>query len=425
MASGRERDRHGGSGAAGAGGSAAAGPGATAAPRLLTPAFVALTLAELAYFTAVGMMYSAVPLFVRGPLRGDELASGIAVGAFFVTALILRPFAGRLSDRVGRRPLLLGGALAFAAIVLAHTIAEGLVVLVVLRLLLGVAEAFFFVAGVAALADLAPPGREGQALSINSLALYLGIAFGPLVGELLIDTGGFGLAWLGAAGFGLLTAALVARLPETRPPDEAGRPSRPSALFHRAAVGPGIALFAGVAAMSGFLSIAAPYGRDIGLEGARLVLLLYGTIVVLTRIVFSSLPDRVPPMRLVAVALLTTGAGLAVAGVVDDVPGIFAGAAVAAVGVAFLTPAIFAFIFGRVRPSERGSATGTASLFIDLGLGGGPILVGLVASAAGYPVGLVVMGMVAGAGAAWAASVAGSRGGRRRGPEEAVPSAPS
>jgi len=138
---------------------------------LLTPAFVTLTVAELAYFLAIGMMYSAVPLFAIGPIGADEVGSGIAVGAFFVTALLLRPYAGRLSDRLGRRPLLLGGSLAFALIMLAHVLVTNLVMLVALRLALGAREAFFFVAGIAALADLAPRGREGQALSFNSLAL--------------------------------------------------------------------------------------------------------------------------------------------------------------------------------------------------------------------------------------------------------------
>ena len=48
--------------------------------------------------------------------------------------------------------------------------------------MLGVGEAAFFVAGFAFLADLAPPERMGEALSYNSLGLYLGIALGPAAG---------------------------------------------------------------------------------------------------------------------------------------------------------------------------------------------------------------------------------------------------
>src|SRR3954469_2180759 len=178
---------------------------------LFTPAFVALTLSDLAYFTAGGALIGATPFFVTGPLRSGPGAVGLALGAFSVSTLALRPLAGRWADRHGRRPLLVGGALLFAVLVLGHLLVTHLAWLVVLRLLLGVAEALYFVAGFAALADLAPPGRAGEALSYNSLALYVGIAVGPIVGQELLGWGGFRLVWAGAPG--LLG---VARLPAPR-----------------------------------------------------------------------------------------------------------------------------------------------------------------------------------------------------------------
>ena len=64
---------------------------------------------------------------------------------------------------------------------------------------------------------------------------------------------------------------------------------------------------------------------------------------------------------------------------------LFLGAAVLAVGTAFLTPAVFAAIFSRVPASQRGSAAGTASVFLDLGFSGGPVVFGLVAAAGNIP----------------------------------------
>ena len=76
--------------------------------------------------------------------------------------------------------------------------ADSLVTVVLLRLLLGVAEAAFFVASLAALADLAPPSRMSEAVSYNSLGLYLGLAFGPPLGELLVRVAGFTAAGMAA-----------------------------------------------------------------------------------------------------------------------------------------------------------------------------------------------------------------------------------
>ena len=115
-------------------------------------------------------------------------------------------------------------------------------------------ESLYFVAGFAALADLAPPGRAGEALSWNSVALYLGIAVGPGIGQLLMEWRGFPAAWLGAALLALLAALLILRVPETAQPTP--QDADPVPLIHRAVIRPGLALFAGVAATAGFLALA-------------------------------------------------------------------------------------------------------------------------------------------------------------------------
>lgn len=375
-------------------------PGSLGAPdsRLFTGPFIALAIADLAYFTSAGVLILATPLFARGPLGADPVGIGIAVGAFSITALVFRPWSGRESDRRGRRPLLIAGATLAAAAILGHLFVTDLLVLVVLRLVLGVAEALFFVAGFAMLADLAPPGREGEALSFNSLALYLGIAFGPLLGETLFGVGGFPLVWIGAAGLAGLAALLSLRLPMTRPPSDVQ--SGPMVFIHRGVLRPSAGLFTGVAAVAGFLAFVAIYGRDdLAMSNTGPVLLLYGLIVVGCRIIFAKLPDRVAPFKLASAALALIAAGMAVAGLVTTVPGLFVGAAMLAFGIAFVTPAFFAAIARGLDPSERGAAFGTVSIFLDLAFGGGPVVLGLIVGAASIPTAFLVTALVPATGA--------------------------
>jgi len=369
---------------------------------LFTPAFVALTLSDLAYFIAGGALIGVTPFFVTGPLGGGPAAVGLAVGAFSVTTVILRPLAGRWADRHGRRPLLIGGALPFALLVMGHLLVTDVAWLVVLRLLLGVAEALYFVAGFAALADLAPPGRAGEALSYNSLALYVGIATGPILGQALLGRGGFPLVWAGAGVLLAVAALLAARVPETLEP--ASGPSAPAPLIHPAALVPGVGLFIGVAVVGGFLAFASLHAARLGLDLWSTVLGLFGLVVVACRILFATLPDRVPPLRLAAAALVASGAGLVLLATVPAAWSLFTGATLLAIGTAFLTPAVFAAIFSRVPASQRGSAAGTASLFIDLGLGGGPVVLGFVAAAGGIPTAFLAAAGLAAAGAVLLAS---------------------
>ncbi|SDC23439.1 Predicted arabinose efflux permease, MFS family [Geodermatophilus telluris] len=376
---------------------------------LFTPAFVALTVSDLAYCTATGALLGVTPFFVTGPLDGGPAAVGVAVGASGVTTLVLRPLAGRWADRHGRRPLLVGGASLLAVLVLGHLLVTDLAWLVVLRLLLGAAEALYVVAGFAALADLAPAGRAGEALSYNSLALYVGIAVGPVVGQALLGSGGFAAVWAGGAVLLAVAALLAARVPETLEP--VSGPSAAPPLLHPAVLLPGIGLLAGVAVVGGFTAFAPLHAARIGLDAWSTVLGLFGLVVVVCRTVFATLPDRVPPLRLAAAALGASAAGLTLVAAVPSAEGLLAGTASLAVGTAFLTPAVFAAVFSRVPPSQRGSAAGTASVFIDLGLGGGPLLLGLVASAGGIPAAFLTAAGLAAGGAVLLASrpVAGAR----------------
>src|SRR4051794_41922780 len=80
---------------------------------LFTAAFVSLALSDLAYFMAGGALIGVTPFFVAGPLGAGPVAVGVAFGAFSASTLILRPLAGRWTDRHGRRPLLIGGGAPF------------------------------------------------------------------------------------------------------------------------------------------------------------------------------------------------------------------------------------------------------------------------------------------------------------------------
>jgi MFS family permease len=368
--------------------------------RLVTPAFIALTLSELAYFTAAGLVIGVSPFFATGPLGSDEAGLGLMAAAFGLTTLLLRPVAGRWADRRGRRPLLVAGAALAAFVIGAHALTDDLVIVLGLRLLLGIGEALFFVAGVTALADLAPPGRTGEALSYNSLALYLGLALGPLLGQLTLDVSGFALAWLSGLGLCLLAALLATRVPETRTTrDDGDDEPAPRPLIHAAALGPGTVLMVGVAAMSAFLLLVGPHAEEAGLDAWSVSFLAFGGVVIVCRVLFARLPDRVSPMPLAGAALGLVAIGLGSLAVVPGITGLLAGTAVLGVGVALMTPAVFAAVFGRVPASERGSAAGTTTLFIDLGFAGGPFLAGYVAASLGLAAAFAVAGAIALSGA--------------------------
>jgi len=359
--------------------------------RLLTPAFLAVSFAALAYFVADGMALPIYPTYVHGPLLADDVALGMVFGAFSVTALVLRPWAGATADRVGRRPLLIGGAALFAVGMLGHLVAFTVPLLIVTRLVLGAAEAFFFVAALTVVSDLSPEDRRGEALSYASLSIYGGVALGPLIGELVLGEDRFAAAWLAAAAMAGVATLLAWRVPETRPEQsEAEIVAAASVLgwrrfIHPLAVIPGLVVLAGTWGMGGFFAFVKRYGESIGMDAAAPVFFVFAAVVIGLRAGLPWLPDRVGRRRVTGVGLISEAVGLTVIGLFPGVVGLMVGVALFAFGVAFLFPALVSMAVGRVPAAERGSLVGTMSAFIDLGFGLGPVVLGFIAVSAGYP----------------------------------------
>jgi predicted MFS family arabinose efflux permease len=283
------------------------------------------------------------------------------------------------------------GAALFTTVLVAHVAIADLTHLVGLRVALGAAEAAYFVGATAVLTDLAPPDRLGAAMSYSSLGLYLGLAGGPLLGEALVGWAGYDAAWLGAAALGLVALLLTRLVPST---DAASAPSDAPGL-DRGALGPGLAFVAGLAGIGGFLGFVALHARDVGLDGAGPVLLVYGGVVVVGRIALAGTTDRLPAARLSGLALLLCGAGLVTMGAVRTTSGLFAGAVVLAVGATLLTPAFFRLLMSRLPVHRRGAGAATFGIAVDLGLGGGPVLFGGLVQVGSIPAAMVVMGGLA------------------------------
>ena len=378
-----------------------AAPTPDAEGRLMTPAFLALSAATLAFFVSGAVFLPVVPRYTVGPLRGDDFAVGLVLGAFALSSLLMRPFAGRLADRRGRRLILIAGAVITVGASFGHLAADTIPLLIVMRLLLGVGEALFFVAALAAATDLAPDHRRGEAISLISLSLYLGLAIGPVLGETLLTASGFTAAWLAAGVIALASVALSWLAPETLPAGQRASASTGGRLLHRRGLEPGLLLLCGVWGMGPFFAFLPLLADDLGLGGAGTYFAVFALVVVGLRLVGARLPDRVGAARLSGTALVVSAAGMALAWFAPTFLGLLAATVIFAIGVAFTFPAIMAMAVIGVPADERGAVVGTAGLFVDAAFGLSPAALGLLAQSAGYPATFLVSAVVAAFGAAW------------------------
>ena len=349
--------------------------------RVLTPRFILVVTSGLAYFIALGAVLPVVPQYVKHELGGDDLSVGIAVGALFVGAVALRPYAGRLGDRFGRRVLIVSGALIVSLSILIYGLVDSLAFLIAARVLTGLGEAAFFVGAATMVADLAPADRRGEAFSYWSVAVYGGMAFGPVIGEHVFDGSGPDTVWLVAGGLGALAAVLGMFTREVQRPEGAPVDER---IVNRAAVGPGTVLFSGLIALAAFVSFVPLYVDDVGLGSADSVFLLYGGLVLAVRVVGARLPDVLGARRAGVIALAFTALGMSIMAAWSSTAGLLVGTASFGVGMSLLYPALLVLALSNAPETERASVVGTFSSFFDLSQGLGALTAGGVAEAIGY-----------------------------------------
>jgi predicted MFS family arabinose efflux permease len=153
--------------------------------------------------------------------------------------------------------------------------------------------------------------------------------------------------------------------------------------------------------MATFFAFGALQANAVGLMPASTPLFVYGLVVVAGRLSLARFLDRLPALLLGAVALVIIAGGLMIMVFWSTPLGMALGAAVLALGVTLSTPAFFSAIFATAQPHERGAASGTASVFLDLAMGGGPMLLGLAAQAGGIPFAFGGAAAVALAGGGW------------------------
>ncbi|HKF83938.1 MAG TPA: MFS transporter [Solirubrobacterales bacterium] len=357
---------------------AAADQGTAQRPGLSFAGVFAVTFCGL---VGVGSVLPVLPRYIHGPLGAGDVAVGVVIGAYAVTGLLLRPIAGRFADTRGRKPTVLVGAMLVALSGLLYLPALGIAGLIVARLILGAGEGAVYTAGSAWIVDLAPEERRGRVLGLYGLAVWGGLSVGPLLGEVLLDAGGYDLVWIVAAVLPVLgpLIALAARDPFV-PLAHA----EPHPLIAPEAVGPGFAVGLasfGYAAVATFIVLHLE-SRGVG-HGAT-VFAAFAAMIVLTRLVFGDLPDRMGAAPVAIAATIGEAFGLLLIAVAHSLPVALLGGVAMGAAFALLNPSLMLIALGRVSQQARGAAMGTYTAFFDAGVGIGAPVAGVVAALTSY-----------------------------------------
>ena len=355
-------------------------------PRLWSVSFVMLIAAAFAEALSFTALYPVLPKLVS-QAGGDATAIGLVMGSFNFASIVARPTAGWLSDRFGRRILLLGGAALSIMAILPVTLISSTLPLVLLRMMHGCGEAAFYVAAATAVTDIAPSEQRAEGVSIFSLAFFAALGLGPWFGD-AVAAHGFTAALVFAASSSAVALIVTATIPLPIVPPS--RELRFSDLINTSALFPGILFSLTLMGYAGFTGFILIYADELSLTRGAWLFGVFASIVAAARLLGRKVPDRLGARPIALGSMLLISVGLGLLGLRPDWPVALIGTVILAIGQAWCFPALLLLALARGGEDQRGAIVGTLVGFLDIGVGLGSLLFGIVGAAAGYDVAFLV-----------------------------------
>lgn len=335
--------------------------------------------------------------------------AGLAASIFIIGALAARLVSGRIMDKVGRKRLLVIGAIGEVVFSALYLVGLGFAPLFLIRLLHGFAYGMCSTTIGTIVTALVPDSRKGEGVGYYMLSVTLGAAIGPFLGMFLTQTTGFFVLFVTTAAVAALSllAAAQLKVPEAaqesdvqinEAADEIAREERDEraggfrvprfnmANYLESSVLP----ISGVCALlffcySSLLAFLTPFAAESGLEApASFFFVVYAVATFVTRPFTGKLFDRKGDRVVMVPAFIAFIVGMGLLATVHRPAAMLVAAALLGFGVGTVQASGLALAV-RIAPDDRLSlANSTFYILLDVGVGVGPLLLGLVQPLFGY-----------------------------------------
>jgi MFS family permease len=360
-------------------------------------AFAAIVFASLLSRLGYQMARSPVLPAFAAHLGALPEFIGVIVAASTITGVFFKLPAGALSDVLGRKRMMVLGALFFAAPPFLYPLVANPWALLALRFVHGFATAIFSPVASAYVASLAETGR-GARLGWFSSSNDIGATVGPLIGGfVLYFSASYSVTYLLVGVIGMLTLIVVLWLPDTDRPQE----GQATTLTARAAefreglakvvATPPIFMAAGIEAVmylgyGAFLGFLPIYAKTTGLNDAEIAIVLGSQLAtaVVAKPIGGRLSDRLGRRPVIVIGLLLCAAALPMIFRSEDFVIFVIVAPLLGLGIAAVTPVTNALIADLASARRLGAAMGVFGTIWDIGEAAGPIIAGFLIAGLGF-----------------------------------------
>ncbi|MDR6785629.1 MFS family permease [Pedobacter africanus] len=349
-----------------------------------------IIISVFAIYLCIGITLGTIPSFIKNELHYSSWIVGAVIGIQFLATLLTRAYAGKIADTKGAKTgnhygilmAMLTGLIYLASVFFKDNQLLALLILFLARIMHGVSESLAITGALTWGIGLVGHQQSGKVMTWNGIAMYAGIALGAPLAMYLHSVSGLGYVF---ALILLLSAAswlFTMELPNL--PVDLAHQRTPFYKVIGKIADQGLALAfssIGFACISSFIAL---FFKERNWVNPSLPFLTFGGFYILTRVLFSSFPDKFGGYKVAIVSFLIEIAGQLLIGFSNSEAMAIVGCSLTGIGFSLVFPALGVLAIQKVSPQMRGTALGAYAAFFDVSLGlAGPIA-GVIAGLYGY-----------------------------------------
>jgi MFS family permease len=345
---------------------------------IYTLQFGLVCLSSFLFSASFNMLIPELPAYLTG-LGGEEY-KGLIIALFTITAGISRPFSGKLSDTIGRVPVMAVGSLVCFLCGFLYPILTSIAGFLFLRLIHGFSTGFKPTATAAYVADLVPEGKWGEAMGVHGVCFSTGLAIGPAIGSAITANFSINILFYCSSLFALLSIVILANMKETLVNKERFRANhlkiKKEDIIEWQVIPSALITLLSYISYGVILTVISDWSAHLGTSNKGLFFMVFTLSSLLIRFVAGKVSDRYGRTRILKISLVILLISLIGIALANSSLMLMCASAVYGVASGMLSPSVTAWTIDLSKPGQRGKAVATMYIFMEVGIGAGALLAG-------------------------------------------------
>lgn len=337
--------------------------------------FGLLCVSNFLFSCSFSMMIPELPGYLT--LLGGEEYKGLIIALFTLMAGLSRPFSGKLTDTVGRVPVMIFGSLVCVICSLLYPVLTTVGGFLLLRFFHGFSTGFKPTATSAYGADVVHESRRGEALGALAIGYSLGSSIGPLAGSWLVGSFSYNIMFYVSSAAALGSVIILYNVKETLPHPQKFSfrymKLQRSELFERSAVKPAIIMGLLSFAIGSVLTLTPDLSDSVGLHNKGFFYACYTVSSLLIRFVAGKSSDKHGRVIVLIFSSLVQVIAFVLLAFAHSVSMVITSAVVFGLGMGMNGPTLMAWAVDLCKAENRGRAVASVYIALEVGIGTGAI----------------------------------------------------